>query len=74
MSYELHKTTGVNLCNMNSTKQRRLTPLFCGDRNTYAYPRCFVEIVLYTFTPVVLWGSYYIRLPQLFCGVRITYV
>ena len=26
------------------------------------------------FTPVVLWNSYYIRSPPLFCGVRITYV
>ena len=31
-------------------------------------------MVLHTFTPVALCSSNYIRLPTLFCGVRITYV
>jgi ABC-type uncharacterized transport system substrate-binding protein len=65
---------GVNVCNTNTTKHIRLPPLFCGVRITYAYPHCFVEIVLHTLNPVVLWSSYYVRLPLLFCGVRITYV
>jgi hypothetical protein len=49
------------------------TPVLCGVRIIYVYPRCFVEFVLHTFTPVVLWSSYYIRLSPLFCEDRITY-
>ena len=55
-------------------KHIRLPPLLCGVYITYVYPRYFVELVLHTFTPFVLWSSYYIRLPPLFCGVCITYV
>jgi hypothetical protein len=34
-------------------KHIRLPPLFCGVCITYVYPRCLVEFVLHTFTPVV---------------------
>ena len=41
------------------SKLIRLPPLFCGVCITYVYPRCLVEFVLHTFTPVVSWSLYY---------------